>query len=163
MGLAMSLADDLLVQAEHLANWEDGEPTQAALRRAVSTAYYAIFHLLIDEAVGKWIIVRQRSILARIFDHGKMKKVCEEHFHQFPSAGRPMDGALLAQVAQFFGTLQEKRLTADYDNSFEWNRTNAMGQVNLAFAAFDAWRKISETAAAQDFLLMLFLTKLPRQ
>jgi hypothetical protein len=27
---------------------------QASLRRAVSTAYYALFHLLIDEAVGKW-------------------------------------------------------------------------------------------------------------
>ncbi len=48
----MSFADDLLTQAEHLANWES-EPTQAALRRAVSTAYYALFHLLIDEAVGK--------------------------------------------------------------------------------------------------------------
>jgi len=147
----------------HLANWEDGDPTQAALRRSVSTAYYALFHLLIDEAVGKWSIVRQRSILARIFDHNKMKKVCEDHIHQFSSAGRPTHGASLAQVAQFFGMLQDKRLTADYDNSFEWDRTNAMGQVNLARAAFESWRKISDTEAAQNFLLALFLTKLPRQ
>lgn len=158
----MSFADDLLTQAEHLANWES-EPTQAALRRAVSTAYYALFHLLIDEAVGNWNVARQRSILARTFDHGKMKKVCEEHLQQFSSAGKPPDGAPLAQVAQHFGMLQDKRLTADYDNSFSWDRTNAMGQVNFARAAFESWRAVSSTNEAQDFLLLLFLTKLPRQ
>jgi hypothetical protein len=69
----MAFAADLLEQAYHLANLESGEPKQASLRRAVSTAYYALFHLLIDEAVGNWGVARQRSILARTFDHGKMK------------------------------------------------------------------------------------------
>lgn len=50
----MAFADDLLEQAYHLANLDSGEPKQASLRRAVSTAYYALFHLLIDETVGHW-------------------------------------------------------------------------------------------------------------
>jgi len=45
----MAFAQDLLDQAYHLANLESGDPKQASLRRAVSTA---LFHLLIDEAVG---------------------------------------------------------------------------------------------------------------
>jgi len=72
----MAFADDLLQQADHLANLESGEPKQASLRRAVSTAYYALFHLLIDQAVGNWGVERQRGVLARTFDHGKMKSVC---------------------------------------------------------------------------------------
>jgi hypothetical protein len=44
----MPFADDLLEQAYDLANKEPTNPKQASLRRAVSTAYYAQFHLLID-------------------------------------------------------------------------------------------------------------------
>ena len=72
----MSFPDDLLEQAYHLANREPESPKQASLRRAISTAYYALFHMLVDEAVGKWTVERQRSILARTFDHGKMKRIC---------------------------------------------------------------------------------------
>ncbi len=42
----MPLAQDLLEQARHLANREPKRPKQASLRRAVSRAYYALFHLL---------------------------------------------------------------------------------------------------------------------
>ena len=41
----MSFPNDLLEQARHLANREPKRPKQASLRRAVSTAYYALFHL----------------------------------------------------------------------------------------------------------------------
>jgi uncharacterized protein (UPF0332 family) len=54
----MSFAHDLLEQAEHLVNRDGATPKQASPRRAVSTAYYALFHLLIDEAVNHWGIAR---------------------------------------------------------------------------------------------------------
>jgi len=54
----MSFADDLLEQSYDLAHKEPANPKQASLRRAVSTAYYALFHLLIDEAVSKWAVER---------------------------------------------------------------------------------------------------------
>jgi hypothetical protein len=85
----MAFADDLLEQAYHLAKRERRNPRQASLRRAVSTAYYAVFHLLIDEAVGNWTIERQRSALARTFDHGKMKKVCEDQVNNYDGSGQP--------------------------------------------------------------------------
>jgi hypothetical protein len=114
----MAFAQDLLDQAYHLANLESGDPKQASLRRAVSTAYYALFHLLIDEAVGNWGVPRHRSILARTFDHGKMKGIAEDHIRSFYSSGQPPAGARLKNVAQAFVQLQGKRNTADYDNAF---------------------------------------------
>ncbi len=68
----MSLADDLLEQSFELAAREAGAPDvpkQASMRRAVSTAYYALFHLLVGEAVNNWAVQRHRDILARLFDH----------------------------------------------------------------------------------------------
>jgi hypothetical protein len=44
----MGIAEDLLRQADHLATYEGSNPSQASLRRAVSTAYYALFHLLVE-------------------------------------------------------------------------------------------------------------------
>ena len=88
----MSFADDLLEQAYHLANLEPGTPKQASLRRAVSTAYYALFHLLIDEAVSNWNVPRQRSTLARTFEHSKMRNVCQDHVKDFCKAGSPTAG-----------------------------------------------------------------------
>jgi hypothetical protein len=40
----MSLHADLLEQAEHLAQLDPTRPKQANLRRAVSSAYYALIH-----------------------------------------------------------------------------------------------------------------------
>ncbi len=91
----MAFADDLLEQAEFLANRDPLSPKQASLRRAVSTAYYALFHLLIDEAVGNWRVARQRGVLARTFDHGKMKSVCEALVTNFYKGGSPSAGVQL--------------------------------------------------------------------
>ena len=47
----MALAEDLKDQAYVLATLEPRKPKQASLRRAVSTAYYALFHLLLDDGM----------------------------------------------------------------------------------------------------------------
>jgi hypothetical protein len=73
----MPFADQLLEQARHLANREKTRPRQASLRRAVSTAYYALFHLLISEATSNWKRADQRHALARAFDHGKMRSASD--------------------------------------------------------------------------------------
>jgi uncharacterized protein (UPF0332 family) len=156
----MAFADDLLEQAYHLARRERKNPTQASLRRAVSTAYYALFHLLIDEAVGNWAVERQRSVLARTFDHGRMKKVCEDYVNNYYSSGQPSALLKLKNVAHAFLLLQEQRHKADYDNSFEWSRTNAVAAIDLASSAFSDWRSIRKQVSAQDYLLALFLPKI---
>jgi len=157
----MSFPDDLLEQAYDLANKEPTNPKQASLRRAVSTAYYALFHLLIDEAVGKWSVQRQRSILARTFEHGKMKGICDDVLKIVKSGGTiPPE---LNTVASNFIQLQQHRYTADYDNSKQWSRTDVLNVLSLAKDAFTAWRAISSEDVAQDYLLQLFLPKLSRQ
>ena len=143
--------------------WRGDPESQANLRRAVSTAYYALFHLLIDEAVGKWSVARQRSILARTFDHKTMKTVCQDHVKTFFSSGQPARGVSLKNVAWAFVHLPEKRHTADYDIAFDWDRTNAIGQIDLAAEAFKNWQEVRETEEAQDYLLSLFLPRAPRQ
>src|SRR6266478_4032744 len=145
----MPFADDLLEQSYHLAHKEATNPKQASLRRAVSTAYYALFHLLIDEAVGKWAVERQRSILARTFDHRKMKGICDDVLKRVKSGsgGVPPE---LNTVAHNFIQLQQHRETADYDNSKQWSRTDVLNVLTLATDAFYAWHEISTQDAAQD-------------
>ena len=60
----MSLQQDLLRQARHLATKEPRRPSQASLRRAVSAAYYALFHLLVDEAIGRLSRLETHSAIA---------------------------------------------------------------------------------------------------
>ncbi len=49
----MSLASDLLDQASILADLDPMKPKQASLRRAISAAYYSVFHLLIDDGARR--------------------------------------------------------------------------------------------------------------
>ena len=60
----MSLQQDLLRQARDLATKEPRRPSQASLRRAVSAAYYALFHLLVDEAIGRLSRLETHSAIA---------------------------------------------------------------------------------------------------
>jgi hypothetical protein len=114
----MSLHDDLLEQAQHLANRERKQPRQASLRRAISSAYYALFHLLISEAVSKWKVSAQRPQLARIFEHARMNAASERvlNVKVFPFTGQdPAVVGHLKKVATTFSQLCEQRQPADYD------------------------------------------------
>ena len=75
----MSLPRDRLTQAKLLATKEKSRPKQASLRRSVSAAYYASFHLLVDAAARRLVsgADRQplRDCLSHAFDHGVMKRV----------------------------------------------------------------------------------------
>jgi uncharacterized protein (UPF0332 family) len=157
----MPFPEDLLQLAYDLAGSDTSDPNQASLRRAVSTAYYALFHLLIDEAVNKWAVERQRSVLARTFEHNKMKGTCDDIVRIVKGGGSlPSE---LNTVAQNFIRLQQYRHTADYDHSKEWSRTDVLNVLTLATDAFNSWLAISGQDAAQDFLLELFLPKSPRR
>lgn len=77
----MSLHDDLLKQAEQLAIADPRKPRQASLRRAVSAAYYALFHKLVDQGTVFLVSRRRRSALraclARAFAHATMRQVAQ--------------------------------------------------------------------------------------
>lgn len=156
---------DLLEQAKHLANREKKRPRQASLRRAVSTAYYALFHLLIHEATLNWKRAGQRALLARFFEHGKMKNACEKqrgdcakYFHASPppAPGPDLDFMNnLYRVANTFFQSQQQRHSADYDNSKVWTRTEVLTLIQLVEEAFDSWKQVRKHDDAQAFLVSL--------
>jgi hypothetical protein len=73
---------DLLDQAVSLATLDATKPKQANLRRAISSTYYALFHLLVGEACRIQIGTQHsqapfRQVLGRAFLHGVMKEACK--------------------------------------------------------------------------------------
>jgi hypothetical protein len=154
----MAFPEDLLEQAHFLSQRETGDPKQASLRRAVSTACYALFHLLIDEMASHWGIERQRGRIGRTFDHNPMKKVCAEVCKDFRS-GSPKISKELETVASAFLRLQQNRHIADYDIARNWTRTDVGEVLVVAEDAFAAWKLIRTTEEAQDYLLDMFLPK----
>ena len=155
----MAFAEDLLEQARHLARREKKRPKQASLRRAVSTAYYSLFHLLIAEAVANWRRSDQRAALARVFEHRKMKSASDAAVRSPASGQNPSVVADLQMVANAFIQLQQDRYKADYDNSQKWSRTQTLAQINLATEAFKRWRAIRTERIAQDYLLSFLSAK----
>ena len=110
----MSLSQELLVAAEEILGLEP--ETQATLRRAVSTDYYALFHLLIEASCNNWARPEQRVGLARQFEHGRMKdasrNTARKHAKDKTSASRD-----LCTVANTFIQLYQKRHDADYTSA----------------------------------------------
>jgi hypothetical protein len=152
----MAFADDLLKQAFHLLNKEPKTPTQASLRRAVSTAYYALFHLLIQDASANWSRRDTRDYLARAFEHGAMKAASTraENATYDPSVS-PQVVAKLRSVAKAFRELQFQRHLADYSNATKWDRIKASSKVNQSKTAFGDWKTIRDEYVAQRYLVSL--------
>ncbi|MBL8292566.1 MAG: hypothetical protein JNN08_12055 [Bryobacterales bacterium] len=142
----MAFHDDLLQQAHHLARLDRRRPKQASLRRAVSAAYYALFHYLIAEAVACWRIEEQRDTLARVFEHGKMKNAC---------INCRSTNADVRAVASAFVELQSARHRADYNNAVQWTRIDTIEMIDVAERAFQHWGRARGHREAQDFLLSL--------
>ena len=96
---------------------------QASLRRGVSAAYYAIFHMLVDEAVNRMIAAPRhpiRNCLRRAFSHSNMNTVAQQFATDSVSPklspglnGQPLPPKLM-QVAEAFVDLQQARHEADY-------------------------------------------------
>ena len=134
--------------------------TQASLRRAVSTAYYALFHLLISDTVEHWIFESSRGRLSRMFEHGLMKRVSGQHSdprHERFAGEDPDVVRKLTRVAGVFVGLQDKRHKADYDNTAHWTQAEAFEDVNLAVEVFSDWQSIRHEKIAQDYLVSLLI------
>jgi hypothetical protein len=159
----MGLAQDLLKQANHLATYEGTNHSQAALRRSVSTAYYALFHLLIEEAAQRW----QGSIAAvtgveRALNHGPMKTSSIQFkgpnwtdWHEIVQAVPPA----FQSVSRSFIELQEERHIADYNNHEQWTISDVQTILNTTTAAFQDWTSIRLHPMAGNYLLSMLLGK----
>lgn len=164
----MSLPRDLLALGDRLAGLERRRPKQASLRRSVSTAYYALFHLLTagsTEIIAKNVTAGSSIRLQRWFDHGEMRRVSvlfsttttSKSIYQILQAQPSTD---LQRVARTFVRLQAARYEADYDLGTRWTRSTALDFVQIAKDAFEAWARIRRSHEANVFALPLLSSKL---
>jgi uncharacterized protein (UPF0332 family) len=157
----VGIAEDLLTLAGRLANPAPDDPQRASLRRSVSTAYYALFHFLVQEAVQGWNGAEGvRNGLERKFEHSRMRLVSQSVAQDkwsgwsVPKLTPPLE---LRSVAQAFVFLQEARHLADYDNTIVWTPMEARDTVAEAENAFGNWAKIRTHPAANEYLLSLLI------
>ena len=156
----MAYHENLLTHAQQLLYKNVENPEQADLRRSVSSAYYALFHLLIDETVANWRYDESRNGLARMFEHRVMAKASAKILDSksCPFTGEdPEVVQKLKMVAQSFGQLQEARNTADYDNATFWTFAEAFEMVRRATEAYFAFDDIKGEKIAQNYLVSLLI------
>ncbi len=163
----MAFPEGLLALAQELANLHPESAHQASLRRAVSTAYYALFHLLISEATANWARPELRAMLGRCFEHGPMKTASEARVAQINAAlkgglkdaaggGAERAAALrLRTVANAFIQAQQRRNDADYNMAKEWTPVEVDAQIASVQEGFQAWNSIREESVAQAYLVSL--------
>jgi uncharacterized protein (UPF0332 family) len=156
---------DLIEHAFRLST--DKPNSNVDRRRAISSAYYALFHHLSEAAVRQIAPQVTQSTANRIhrwLDHTEMKRICAEFSTtQLTSPLREMLGSVaskdMQELAISFIRLQEARHKADYDLNFEpeWQETRQY--LIMAGHAMRAWDRVSLTPEGNIFLLSLLLWK----
>lgn len=163
----MALPEDLLAQAKHLASKEPKKPKQASLRRAVSAAYYALFHLLTLAGAQALSPARPSRLEARIkraFTHADINEICKQL--QKGQVPQSLDGLMvspleaeLRTIAEAFVELQQARHTADYDMDEAFDRADVLQKLGMVERAFAAWKTVRSTPNANVFLAALLLNR----
>jgi uncharacterized protein (UPF0332 family) len=150
----------LLATARKLARSEY-RPRQADLKRAVSTAYYALFHFLAQECADLLVGTgRARGWpcwqhVHRSLEHGFAKTACGEVTNlKFP--------AEIIQFATFFIAMQEERHNADYDPQSRYSRAEVMGFIDGAEQAIADYKK-AERSDKKAFAVQVMLRKQKKQ
>lgn len=157
----MKYHKELLAQARYLCRKEPKHPKQASLKRAISTAYYALFHCFIYYTTKKFIPNEHktlRPLLGRIFEHGKMKNACHELIKKGKNKINIIDDVLpndLLDVADAFKQLQQARHEADYDMAKQFTKVEASDLVELASVAIDGFEGFYSELHGSLFMIAL--------
>jgi uncharacterized protein (UPF0332 family) len=131
------------------------------LRRAISTAYYGLFHCLVDQATCALLQQNRRNktefrIVYRSFDHNEMRIACDRATKQLP----PEFGILefcpeLRLCARTFIELQKLRHEADYDPHARLTRSDAQSTVARADVASN---QLQLPSVPHDEKMLFFVT-----
>jgi len=156
---------ELLTLADELAGRGAGrgKPRTIALRRAISTAYYAVFHVLGQHTATRliggsgWTTVH--ASVARWITHTDLAALADAANGRGNAALQRALGAVdprLADLAQDFIDLQAARHGADYDDYFDVSKAATLSYVDAARRAVtDA--DVLYTAGEQSYLRFLGL------
>ena len=130
---------DLIETARRLAQPGAAQPTQADLRRAVSTAYYALFHCLAAAAADLLTGSSSRGPewhqVYRALEHGKAKRACRQ---QGALRAFPME---IRSFAKAFVELQDARHEADYALDGQYLKPDVLAIIIRAGEAIDRFEQ----------------------
>ena len=130
----------------------------------MSTAYYALFQLLVEDGGRRWRggSPAAETGIQRAFDHGPMKHSALQfkgaQWQDWQGMQQPVPPAL-RRLAKAFIDLQEERHWADYGNHEQWTATEVQEILNTAESAFEDWSSIAADPMAGDYLLSMLLGK----
>lgn len=100
------------------------EPTAEHIRKAISSAYYALFHALAGSNAESLIGIPHDPITtaawSRVYrglDHGTARRELQRQRHEFSAAAKVL--------AETFQDLQNRRHSADYNHSAVFTRQQA--------------------------------------
>jgi hypothetical protein len=142
--LSILRPDHLFEQADRLIGIPTaGRPRQVDLRRAISSAYYGLFHAILtaaaDEAIGTAYRSTENYALAyRSVDHRVLRALCVEvQKSTLPAKYRRYEPAggfsrFIRAVAASVVELQDARYAADYDPLIILKRSDAALAVRTA-------------------------------
>lgn len=113
---------------------QQGRPRQAMLKRAISTAYYAMFHALCNSnanlVAGQSMNTPTREAWTRTYrslDHGPAR--------QRMSQGTGTMESAVQRFAIVFAQLQQQRRLADYDPHSRYSRNQVLTLIGAAEVA----------------------------
>lgn len=165
--MAILNPEHLFEQADKLIAPPVGRPRQADIRRAISAAYYGIFHGVITKAVDQFVGITNRDkahygLAYRSLSHSRLREVCNgiqkstppsKYRPYVPVAGFGSDIIALADAVE---VLQEKRHPADYDVMIRMNRSDAAVAIATARAALARLDKAPQQEQLAFLSLLLF-------
>ena len=147
--------EHLLQIAIDLAEANPRRPRRADLCRAVSTAYYAMFHCLArtcaDSLAGRSRSVGNRPMWRRVYralEHRQARTRCENVPPSFPEE---MQG-----FGQTFAELQGRRHLADYDPDYLVRKSNVTAVINDARTAIDRFLA-TPASVRRDFAIHVLM------
>ena len=141
-------APDLIEAARILVELGDAPPTQARLRRAVSTGYYAMFHTLAESAADLFIGTERSPAWHRAYralEHGRARSACRQGqaMREFPEEVR--------YFANVFVVLQVQRQKADYAlDAPAYEKSDVLGYIATAERAIDRFEQ-ADVGARRGF------------
>ena len=144
---------ELIEAARVLTESGPGRPTQARLRRAVSTAYYAVFHCLAATAADLFIGPTRGPAWHRAYralEHGRARSACQEPaVREFPEEVRAF--------AEAFVALQKARQQADYALDMDdYQQSDVLGYIASAELAIGQFEQADIEARRGFAALALF-------
>jgi hypothetical protein len=159
--------EHLLAQAERLIAPPAGRPRQVDIRRAISSAYYSVFHATLSAAADHFVGsskqgTRQYSLVYRSVDHSSLRNLCSElknrNLSQKTANYAPIGGfdVDIQTFAKFVLELQEKRLAADYDPGIRMKALDARIAVESARTALRHFGQASASDREAFLSLLVF-------